>query len=141
MLLGWALEHPGEEQCVVTVAAEDARQWLARSAGDPFAYLTTFGRRTGRPHRIEIWFAAEDGRMYMLAGGREDADWVRNLQANPRVTVELGGETRSGAARVLAAGSAEDRRARDLLVGKYARSGELDGWGRTALPVAVEFAG
>src|SRR2546425_12465251 len=92
--------------------------WPARWAGDPFLYLTTMGRRTGRPHRIEIWFAAHWGRLYLLAGGREGADWVRNLQASPRVTVELGDETRVGTARVLEANTAEDQLARALLRAK-----------------------
>ncbi len=68
----------------------DKQQWLARWAGEPYAYLTTIGRRTGRPHRSEIWFAAQDGQVYLLSGGRERSDWVRNLQANAHVTVELG---------------------------------------------------
>jgi deazaflavin-dependent oxidoreductase (nitroreductase family) len=126
--------------CTVTEAGRGAQPWPARWAGEPFAYLTTIGRRTGRPHRIEIWFAAEDGRVYLLAGGRERSDWVRNLRANPRVTVELGGETHAGAARVLPAGTAEDGRARELLVGKYRAGDDLDAWGRSALPVVVEFA-
>jgi deazaflavin-dependent oxidoreductase (nitroreductase family) len=117
------------------------QQWPARWAREPFLYLTTIGRRTGRPHRIEIWFAAHDGRLYLLSGGRERADWVRNLQATPRVTVELGDETRVGMAHVLEAGAPEDQLARELLVAKYAASeDDLDEWGRTSLPVVVEFA-
>jgi deazaflavin-dependent oxidoreductase (nitroreductase family) len=115
-------------------------QWSARWAGEPFLYLTTIGRRTGRPHRIEIWFAAHDGRLYLLSGGRERADWVRNLRAHPRVTVELGNETHVGMAHVLAAGAPDDRLARELLVAKYAATeDDLDQWGRTSLPVMVEF--
>ena len=52
---------------------------------------------------------------------------------------------RSGAdgpatARVLEAGSEEDALARRLVLQKYARpgSGDLDGWGRSALAVAVD---
>jgi deazaflavin-dependent oxidoreductase (nitroreductase family) len=114
-------------------------QWPARWASEPYLYLTTVGRRTGRPHRIEMWFAAHDGRLYLLAGGRERADWVRNLQADPRVTVELGDETRVGAAHVLEAGTAEDQLARELLLAKYEPTeDDLDEWGRTALPVVIE---
>src|SRR5579872_4366747 len=102
------------------------QQRLARWASKPYAYLTTIGRRTGRPHRIEIWFAAEDGRAYLLAGGRERSDWVRNLQTNAHVTVELGDETHAGTVRVLQAGTVEDQRARELLVGKYAEGDNLD---------------
>jgi deazaflavin-dependent oxidoreductase (nitroreductase family) len=124
----------------VADGARGARQWLARWAGEPYAYLTTIGRRTGRPHRVEIWFAAQDGRMYLLAGGRERSDWVRNLRAHARVTVELGGEMHAGAAHVLEAGTVEDRRARKLLVGKYREGGNLDEWGRIALLVMIEFS-
>ena len=76
----------------------------------------------------------------MLSGGRERADWVRNLEANSRVTVELGVETHVGVAYVLVAGAAEDRRARELMVAKYAATEDsLDEWGRTSLPVVIEF--
>ena len=65
---------------------------------------------------------------------------MRNLQANAQVTVELGDETHAGAARVLQAGTAEDQCARELLVGKYREGDNLDEWGRTALPVVIEFS-
>ena len=116
------------------------QRWPGRWAGEPFLYLTTTGRRTGRPHRIEIWFAAHDGLLCLLSGGHGRADWVRNLQANPRVTVELGDETRAGAARVLEADAPGDQLARELLVANYTSpQEELDEWGRTSLPVVIEF--
>lgn len=116
------------------------QNWPIRWASEPFLYLTTIGRRTGRPHRIEIWFAAHGRRLYLLAGGRERADWVRNLQVNPRVTVELRDEVHVGTARVLEAGTADDQLARELLLAKYGGTdGSLDEWGCTSLPVVVEF--
>jgi deazaflavin-dependent oxidoreductase (nitroreductase family) len=128
------------EDAPVNMEVIPGRQaWSARWACEPYLYLTTVGRRTGRPHRIEMWFAVHDGRLYMLAGGRERADWVRNLRANPRVKVELGGETHAGAAHVLEAGTAEDQLARELLLAKYGPTeDDLDEWGRTALPIAIE---
>jgi len=105
----------------------------------PFAYLTTTGRRSGRPHRIEIWFALEGGTIYLLAGGRDGADWVRNAIATPAVSIELGDEIRVGTARVLAPATDEDALARRLLVEKYrSREDDLASWGRTALPVAID---
>ncbi len=117
----------------------DEKQWPARRAGELYAYLTTIGRRSGRSHRIEIWFGVQNGVVYLLAGGGERSDWVRNLQRNPHVTVELGDETRAGYARVLQAGTVEDRLARELLVGKYREGDNLNEWGRTALSIAIEF--
>ena len=115
--------------------------WLARSACDLFLYLTTTGRRSGRPHRIEIWFAAHRGKVYLLSGGRDRSDWMHNLQANGRVSVELAGEHHVGVARVLEPGTAEDRLARELLVAKYepVEHDSLEEWGRMSLPVVIEF--
>lgn len=78
--------------------------------------------------------------MYLLAGGRERADWVRNLQANPHVTVEMGNETHAGVAGVSQPGTVEDQRARELLVGKYRQGDDLGEWGRTSLPIVIEFS-
>jgi deazaflavin-dependent oxidoreductase (nitroreductase family) len=123
----------------MTDGTSDVARWLERSASEQYAYLTTTGRRTGRPHRIEIWFATENGRVYLLSGGGERADWVRNLRETRQVTVDLRGETRTGAARVLLSGTDEDQRARELLVGKYREGDNLDEWGRTSLAVVLEF--
>jgi deazaflavin-dependent oxidoreductase (nitroreductase family) len=111
---------------------------LAQHARQPFAYLTTTGRRSGQPHRIEIWFAVEGGAVYLLSGGRDRSDWVRNLQVNPSVTIELGGETFTGASQVLDAGGDADRLARELLVAKYRQGNDLDEWGRTSLAISIE---
>jgi deazaflavin-dependent oxidoreductase (nitroreductase family) len=93
---------------------------------------------SGDPHEIEIWFALANGVAYMLSGGGERSDWVRNLQADPAVTIRIGEERRAALAHVVV-DSDEDALARRLLVEKYRPrySGELDEWGRTSLPVAV----
>lgn len=107
-------------------------------ANEQMAYVTTTGRISGTAHRIEIWFALDGETMYLLSGGRERSDWVRNLQANPAVTVEIGNERFAGSARVIEPDSAEDGRARELVVEKYRKGDELDSWGRTSLAVAVD---
>jgi deazaflavin-dependent oxidoreductase (nitroreductase family) len=105
----------------------------------PFCYLTTTGRVSGTPHRIEIWFALHDGVVYLLSGGGDASDWVRNLMASPDVVLELGEERRSTKARVLSPNSEEDALARRLLVEKYSAGykGDLTDWGRDSLPVAI----
>jgi deazaflavin-dependent oxidoreductase (nitroreductase family) len=105
-----------------------------------FCYLTTTGRRTGLARTIEIWFALEGDVLYMLSGGADSSDWVKNLLHDPRVSVRLGSQTRRGKARVVEEPE-EDLRARRLLAAKYQgwREGRrLSGWARTALPVAVD---
>lgn len=106
---------------------------------EPFCYLTTKGRSSGRPHRIEIWFATEDERtLLMLSGGRDRSDWVRNIAADPAVQVEVAGTVHEGRGRILGGDDAEDALARRLLVEKYGHGQDLATWGRTALAVAVD---
>jgi nitroimidazol reductase NimA-like FMN-containing flavoprotein (pyridoxamine 5'-phosphate oxidase superfamily) len=46
---------------------------LAIHAMDAVCHLPTIGRRSGRPRTIEIWFATDGDRIYLLAGGRDRA--------------------------------------------------------------------
>ena len=108
-----------------------------------FCYLTTTGRVSGRPHTIEIWFALHERTLYLLSGGRDGSDWVRNLQASPEVTVRIGrrdAPAAAGRARLVAPGSDEDALARRLVTGKYqpGYGGYLSSWRRSSLPVAVD---
>jgi deazaflavin-dependent oxidoreductase (nitroreductase family) len=106
---------------------------------EAFCYLTTTGRQSGRPHRIEIWFATEDERtLLLMSGGRESADWVRNIAANPAVEVEVAGVTHQARARILTSDDDEDALARRLLLEKYCDGQDLDSWGRSALAVAID---
>lgn len=119
----------------------DVAAWLDRGSNLPFAYLTTTGRQTGRPHRIEIWFAVHEGRIYLMSGGRDRSDWVRNVRSDGHVTFELGGEAHGGIGRIIDPDMAEDALARELLVNKYATPADpLVGWKRRSLPVVIEFA-
>ena len=113
--------------------------------GQPFCYLTTTGRVSGRAHTIEIWFALQGRTLYLLSGGGDRSDWVRNLSRDPAVTVRLGRRDAAvlpGRARVVEAGSDEDELARRLVAGKYQPTygGDLSRWRRSAQPVAVDLA-
>jgi deazaflavin-dependent oxidoreductase (nitroreductase family) len=102
--------------------------------------LTTTGRHSGQPHRIEIWFALADSVVYLLSGGGERSDWVRNLTISPDVVLEIGGEKRTTKARVVTDPD-EDALARRMVAEKYRpRSrGDLADRGRTSVPIAVEW--
>jgi len=55
--------------------------------------ITTIGRRSGKPRRLEIGFHVIDGRIYisgMPVPGRTRG-WIHNLTANPRLTIHLKG--------------------------------------------------
>jgi len=113
---------------------------LRSLAEEDFCYLTTTGRVTGRTHEIEIWFSLvpETRTLYMLSGGGDRSDWVKNLRRNPEVTVRIAEGRLAGLARE-ARDAEEDELARRLLVEKYESSpGRLESWRRRALPVVVD---
>ena len=116
-----------------------AGELLAAHAGDAVCHLQTTGRTTGRPRTIEIWFATDGERIYLLAGGRDRAHWVRNLRAEPRVRVRIGGRTLDGRARVIE-GEERESLARRLLAAKYqgwAEGRPMSRWAARSLPVEV----
>ena len=115
---------------------------LAEATDDDFCYLTTRGRTSGKPHEIEIWFALDKATLYLLSGGGETSDWVRNVRAEPAVTVRLRDTTYDAIARVVEAGTDEDATARRLVYEKYqpGYKGSLDSWRERSLPVAVDVA-
>ena len=104
-----------------------------------YAYVTTRGRVTGRPHEIEIWFAVADGRAWLISGGMERADWVRNLQAHPQVSVRIDDTTFTGTAAVVrdAAASAAARRAMAAKYQGWSAGQPLSEWAAEGLAVAI----
>jgi hypothetical protein len=115
---------------------------LEDAAGESFCYMTTKGRVSGKPHTIEIWFGLSGRTLYILSGGRERSDWVKNGMKQPGVSVRLADAQYGGRMRVVEADTDEDALARRLLLEKYAPgySGSVSDWGKTALPIAIDVA-
>jgi deazaflavin-dependent oxidoreductase (nitroreductase family) len=68
---------------------------------EQYLYLTTTGRKTGLAREIEIWFVESNGRYFVLAEHFHRASWVKNILANPRVALRMGGRQFAAHARVL----------------------------------------
>ena len=51
--------------------------------------ITTTGRRSGRPRRIEIYLHNFDGELWLTGKPGFPRDWVANLRADPRLTLHL----------------------------------------------------
>ena len=118
----------------------DLAKLLSQLAKDDYCYLTTTGRKSRHPHEIEIWFGIQGNRLYLLSGGGDESDWVKNLRANPNVTVRIAKHTFIGVAQIVSE-EKEARLARHMLAGKYQNWKEgqsLSDWGRTALVVGIE---
>jgi deazaflavin-dependent oxidoreductase (nitroreductase family) len=113
---------------------------LDRLAREEYCYVTTMGRATGKPHKIEIWFGLRNNTAYLLSGGRDKSDWVKNLLRNPSVTVRIANQSFQAVARIVTE-KKEDTMARHLLAEKYQEwedGKQLSEWARSALPVALD---
>src|SRR5690348_15824418 len=120
---------------------KDIKNLFASLAGEEYCYLTTTGRKSGKPHEIEIWFGMNGNSLYLLSGGGNDSDWVKNLRANPKVSVRIAKHTFAGIARVVK-NIEEESFARPMLAAKYEdwhEGQELSEWARESLVVAIDF--
>ena len=100
--------------------------------------ITTTGRTTGRPHRIEMWFHNLAGQLY-LTGTPGTRGWYANLLAHPEFTFHLKGTVRADlAARATAVVEPGERRAiLSRLLEQLGRAAELDAWVRESPLVEV----
>lgn len=75
------MTHPQPEK------EEAIRAALARSG---IIDITTRGRRSGQPRRIEIGYVVVAGRIYISGIPRpRTRDWIHNLRADPSLTFHL----------------------------------------------------
>ncbi len=118
--------------------------WLSEHADLECCDIVTTGRVSGNPHEIEIWFGVIDGAMYVISGNGPDADWYRNMLANPGVTVKLAGEERAGRTRDVT-DPGERRRCGDAMGAKYVWGGDpsigltYEAWCYDVPAIAVDF--
>ena len=61
-------------------------QTLDQLAATTVIDITTTGRRSGRPARIEIWWFRIDGR-FIITGTPGPRDWLANLRADPAIII------------------------------------------------------
>src|ERR1051325_2503411 len=90
---------------------------------EKYLYLTTRGRKSGRPREIEIWFTHHEDRFYVIAE-YATSNWVKNLQLDPSVQVRIAGKSFSAEARVLT-----PERERKLVKTAQSLSTKKYGWG------------
>ena len=62
--------------------------------------LTHYGRKTGKPHEVTIWFVL-DGEKFYIGTANVNRQWVRNVQKTPKIRLTIGDERFDGTARFL----------------------------------------
>ena len=96
--------------------------------------ITTTGRRSGKPRRIEIVFHNIDGRIYISGiPSRQKRSWLSNLEAHPDFTFHLKGRLKAdlpATARVIV-----DEAERRAVLAGVARN-----WGRNDLETMVRYS-
>jgi deazaflavin-dependent oxidoreductase (nitroreductase family) len=101
--------------------------------------ITTIGRKTGTPSRIEIAFHNFDGRLY-ISGLPGKRDWYANLVANPHFTFHLKKSTQAGlpATAIPITDEAERRRLLTRVVQKWNRQDQLEAFVQSSPLVEVQ---
>ena len=86
----------------------DALARLKRIAGRSTLILTHYGRKSGKPHEVKIWFVVDGDKVFI---GTADVrhQWVKNVQKNPRIKLSVGGEKFEAEARFLDDAAERDR--------------------------------
>lgn len=64
------------------------RPGLGFLVGRLFMVMTTVGRKSGQPRRTAIEFHAYKGRRYIFSTWGTKADWYRNLEVTPNITIQ-----------------------------------------------------
>ncbi len=73
---------------------------LKRLAGKSTLMLTHYGRKSGKPHEVKIWFVV-DGEKVFIGTADVRHQWIKNVQKNPRIRLSVGGEKFEAEARFL----------------------------------------
>ena len=66
-----------------------------------FLYLDTKGWKTGREHKIEIWFVSYADRYYIISERKQKAHWVQNIIYNSRIKFNVNYKSFEGKARIV----------------------------------------
>ncbi len=88
-----------------------------------FLYLNTKGWKTGKLHKIEIWFVEQDKKYYVLSERKKKAHWVQNILHDSKISFQVHSETFNGHGRII-----EDSEEKNLILGISATMDRKYGW-------------
>jgi deazaflavin-dependent oxidoreductase (nitroreductase family) len=97
--------------------------------------LETTGRRTGRPRQNPVGNGLDGDTLWIVTEYGHSANYVRNLEANPRVRVKIGRRWRRGTATIL---PDDDPRARLDRIGRRLNGFMVRAVGTDLLTIRVD---
>lgn len=80
--------------------AARAFERLGRVANRQTLSLTHYGRKSGRPYEVTIWFMVDKDKLYLVSANA-NRNWVRNVKAHPNVSLRVGDEIFNGDLRAV----------------------------------------
>ena len=110
----------------------------ATMRGVPLLLLTTRGRKTGEPRTVPLMYLEDGADLVLVAskGGWPDHPlWYKNLQADPSVEVQRGGQTRKLVART--ASAEEHARLWPRAVEVYRDYADYQSWTDRKIPIVI----
>lgn len=90
----WKIDSKSENKHAV-----DKIMTIDSVSNEKYIYLTTIGRKTGKPHTVELWFAVAEGKIYLSHEGAF-TDWMKNIFEHG-VEFRINGEKFRGKARIV----------------------------------------
>ena len=103
--------------------------------------ITTTGRKSGEPRRIEMWFHNIDGRIY-ITGMPGTRDWYANVVSTPEFTFHLKGSATADLKAVArpVTDVGEKRGVLEVLLDRLGRTDHIDRWMADSPLIEVTFA-
>ena len=90
---------------------------LRRVADKQTLSLTHYGRKSGRPYDVIIWYMVDADRLYLVSANA-DRNWVRNVKQRPAVSLKVGDQIFNGNVREIT-DTGEREKVRALAERKY----------------------
>jgi deazaflavin-dependent oxidoreductase (nitroreductase family) len=100
----------------MTAGANAAR--FSSVANKKTVRLTHYGRNTGKPYQVTIWFLA-DGDQVFLTTMNMGRQWTQNVQKRPEIELEIGSERFKARVEAVVSDDAEMKRVVELMTRKY----------------------
>jgi len=91
---------------------------LNKVAREKTVRLTHFGRKSGKPYQVTIWFLVDGPTVYLMTMNMK-RQWTRNVQKRADVELEIGGERFKARVEAVVTDDAELRKVVGMMKRKY----------------------
>ncbi|MDQ1279547.1 MAG: hypothetical protein QG670_809 [Thermoproteota archaeon] len=115
---------------------------ISKLTTEKYVYLTTSGRKTGKRHTVELWFAVAAGKVYLSHEG-DFTDWMKNILKDDNVNFKIHDVSFKGKARIVKKGEIFEI-GKHALYRKYygeASKGVIDDWFSESNVIAISLSG